>query len=136
MATAKSFEELDVWKNGKKFTVLIYKVTNSKTFSSDFSLRDQLRRASVSIISNIAEGFERNGNKEFIRFLKIAKGSAGEIRAQLYIAFELDYISNSEFKELYEEINLISKQLSSLITYLRNSEQQVKKPSNLKPSTL
>ncbi len=119
MATAKSFEELDVWKNGKKFTVLIYKVTNSKTFSSDFSLRDQLRRASVSIISNIAEGFERNGNKEFIRFLKIAKGSAGEIRAQLYIAFELDYISNSEFKELYEEINLISKQLSSLITYLR-----------------
>jgi four helix bundle protein len=121
MATAKSFEELDVWKNGKKFTVLIYKVTNSKTFSSDFSLRDQLRRASVSIISNIAEGFERNGNKEFIRFLKIAKGSAGEIRAQLYIAFELDYISNSEFKELYEEINLISKQLSSLITYLRKS---------------
>jgi four helix bundle protein len=121
MATAKSFEELDVWKNGKKFTVLIYKVSNSKTFSSDFSLRDQLRRASVSIISNIAEGFERNGNKEFIRFLKIAKGSAGEIRAQLYIAFELDYISNSEFKELYEEINLISKQLSSLITYLRKS---------------
>jgi four helix bundle protein len=121
MATAKSFEELDVWKNGKKFTVLIYKVSNSKTFSSDFSLRDQLRRASVSIISNIAEGFERNGNKEFIRFLKIAKGSAGEIRAQLYIAFELDYISNSEFKELYGEINLISKQLSSLITYLRKS---------------
>jgi four helix bundle protein len=121
MATAKSFEELDVWKNGKKFTVLIYKVTNSKTFSSDFSLRDLLRRASVSIISNIAEGFERNGNKEFIRFLKIAKGSAGEIRAQLYIAFELDYISNSEFKELYEEINLISKQLSALITYLRKS---------------
>ena len=126
MATAKSFEELDVWKNGKKFTVLIYKVTNSKTFSSDFSLRDQLRRASVSIISNIAEGFERNGNKEFIRFLKIAKGSAGEIRAQLYIAFELDYISNSEFKELYEEINLISKQLSSLITYLRKSVLQKK----------
>ena len=121
MATAKSFEELGVWKNGKKFTVLIYKVTNSKTFSSDFSFRDQLRRASVSIISNIAEGFERNGNKEFIRFLKIAKGSAGEIRAQLYIAFELDYISNSEFKELYEEINLISKQLSALITYLRKS---------------
>lgn len=124
MATIKSFEELDVWKNGKHFTVSIYAVTNSKTFNSDYSLRDQLRRASVSIISNVAEGFERNGSKEFARFLTMAKGSAGEIRAQLYIAHELKYITTSEFDKLHNEINMISKQLSSLINYLKKRTQK------------
>jgi four helix bundle protein len=124
MATVKSFEELDVWKNGKQFTVSIYAITNSKTFNSDYSLRNQLRRASVSIISNIAEGFERNGSKEFARFLTMTKGSAGEIRAQLYIAHALKYITTNEFDKLHNEINMISKQLSSLITYLKKRTQK------------
>ena len=122
MAVIKSFEDLEVWKISKDFTVELYKITNNKNFNKDFSLRDQLRRASISIISNIAEGFERNGNKEFIQFLSIAKGSAGEIRAQIVIAFELKYITEKEFEKLHKDILLVSKQLSGFINYIKQSE--------------
>lgn len=81
--TSKTFEDLEVWQKALEFSVQIYKVTSEGNFNRDFGLRDQLRRTSVSIVSNIAEGFERNGNKEFIQFLSMSKGSSGEIRAQL-----------------------------------------------------
>lgn len=104
--SAKRFEDLEVWVNAKDLAILIYKLTNEGEIKKDFGLRDQLRKGSVSIVSNIAEGFERNGNKEFIQFLSLAKGSAGEIRAQLYIASELGYFNETDFKLLQKKQQL------------------------------
>jgi four helix bundle protein len=98
MATVKTFEGLEVWQHARKLVKEIYGVSNRGPFSKDFGLRDQLRRASISILSNIAEGFERSGNKEFAHFLFMAKGSAGELRAQLYVALDLAYISANDFQ--------------------------------------
>ncbi len=122
MAVAKKFEDLDVWILAKDFCVNIYKITENEFLKKDFGFKDQIRRASISIISNIAEGFERNGNKEFIQFLSYAKGSAGEVRAQLYIIKELGFITENEFINLNEKITQISKMLSGFINYLKQSE--------------
>ena len=122
MAVAKRFEELEVWIAAKDASVMIYKITENESLRKDFGLKDQIRRASISVISNIAEGFERNGNKEFIQFLSIAKGSAGEVRAQLYIIKELNFINEEEFVLLYEKVTQVSKMLSGLINYLKQSE--------------
>ena len=119
---AKRFEDLEVWISAKEFAVTLYNLTEQGDFKKDFGLKDQLRRASISIISNIAEGFERNGNKEFIQFLSIAKGSAGEVRAQLYIAIELNYISETDFNKLNEQITQVSRMLSGFMNYLKQSE--------------
>lgn len=119
---AKRFEDLEVWISAKDFAVTLYQLTEQGDFKKDFGLKDQMRRASVSIISNIAEGFERNGNKEFIQFLSIAKGSAGEVRAQLYIAKELNYISETDFNKLNEQITQVSRMLSGFMNYLKQSE--------------
>jgi len=116
----KSFEELKSWQLSRSFTLKIYELTNQIVFK-DIDLQRQLRRATVSISSNIAEGFERNTDKEFIHFLFIAKGSAGEVRSQLYIALDLKFISEAQFKELIEEITEISKLISGLIKYLQRS---------------
>ncbi len=82
----KKFEELESWKKARELTNTIYQATGTGRFTRDFGLKDQIRRASISILSNIAEGFERGGDKEFFQFLAIAKGSCGEVRAQLYVA--------------------------------------------------
>jgi four helix bundle protein len=110
---------MDVWKKARDFVGVIYALTNGKQFAKDFSLRDQIRRASVSIISNIAEGYERESKKEFMRFLLIAKGSNGEVRSQLYIALDLGYITEDEFVTTTEISKEISYMLNSLIKYLR-----------------
>ena len=89
----KNFEELEIWKEARKLTRAIYQLTKREKFSRDFSLRDQIQRAVVSIMSNIAEGFERDGNQEFVQFLYVAKASCGEVRSQLYVAFDQDISS-------------------------------------------
>lgn len=122
MSKISQFEDLEVWQKAKKTSVAIYKLTNDQLFQKDFGLKDQIRRASVSVVSNIAEGFERNGNKEFIQFLSFAKGSAGELRAQLHIAFEIGYLNEKAFSELQSEVTSISKMLSGFIDYLKSSE--------------
>lgn len=122
MSLVKRFEDLDVWVAAKDASVMIYKITENESLRKDFGLKDQIRRASISIISNIAEGFERNGNKEFIQFLSIAKGSAGEVRAQLYIIKELEFINEEEFTLLNEKVTQVSKMLSGFINYLKQSE--------------
>ena len=97
MTTAKRFEDLEVWQKAKELTNLIYRLSSSGAFARDFGLRDQMRRAAVSIMSNIAEGIERQTQAMFMQYLARAKGSAGELRAQLYIALEQEYITNAEF---------------------------------------
>ena len=122
MAKFSSFEEIISWQKARELNVEIYKITNSSDlFHKDFGLRDQIRRASISISSNIAEGFERQTTKEFIRFLYIAKASAGEVRSQLYLAFDLNYIDNKEFNELKLKINEVSKLISGLLKYLHST---------------
>jgi four helix bundle protein len=117
----KTFEELEVWQKALKLVKSIYSITSNNKFSKDFSLTDQIRRASVSVLSNIAEGFERGSNTEFIQFLYIAKGSCGEVRSQLYVAHELKYISNEEFQKTLQMCKEISGQLSGFISYLKGS---------------
>jgi len=113
-----SFEEINSWQKSRIFNKKIYEITENQTFKKDFDLARQIRRASVSISSNIAEGFERNTDKEFIYFLYVAKASAGEVRSQLYLAFDLNYIEKENFQELLFEITEISKLLSGFIKYL------------------
>ena len=122
MAKIERFEDLDVWRKARELCKLIFHLTNKGAFSKDFDLVRQIRRSSGSIMDNIAEGYERDGRKEFIQYLSIAKGSAGEVRSQSYRAFDQNFISKEEFNELYEKANSISKMLSGFINYLKNSE--------------
>jgi four helix bundle protein len=114
MQKLNSFEEIISWKKARLFNQKIYLVTDHQTFKRDFDLARQLRRASVSISSNIAEGFERHTDKEFVHFLFIAKASAGEVRSQIYLAFDLNYISKETLDNLLFEITEISKTISRI----------------------
>ena len=98
MATFQSFEEIEAWQLARELTRKVYEVSDLGNFARDFGLRDQMRRACVSILSNIAEGFERSGTGEFVQFLSAAKGSAGEVRAPLYVAVDRNYIDAEKFK--------------------------------------
>ncbi|MFC6097360.1 four helix bundle protein [Flavobacterium qiangtangense] len=118
MGKFNSFEEINSWQKARIFNKKIYVITENQTFKKDFDLARQIRRASVSISSNIAEGFERNTDKEFIYFLYFAKASAGEVRSQLYLAFDLEYITKQEFEQLLESVTEISRLLSGFIKYL------------------
>ena len=120
--TIKHFEELESWKKARQLTKRIYEVTGEGNFKYDFPLRDQIRRASISILSNIAEGFERGGDKEFLQFLAIAKGSCGEIRAQLYVALDQAYVTSQVFEELKATALEISRLISGLMKYLMQSK--------------
>jgi len=116
----KTFEDLKVWQDAREFVKSIYELTSSSKFAKDFGFKDQIQRAAISIMNNIAEGFERNNNKEFVIFLKYSKGSAGEIRSMLYVALDLDYIDESTFKKYYTSAINIITQISNFIKYLRN----------------
>jgi four helix bundle protein len=120
MTTAKRFEDLDVWQSAKELTNLVYRLSSSGTIARDFGLRDQMRRAAVSIMSNIAEGFESLIQAMFIQYLARAKGSAGELRAQLYIALEQEYMTTDEFQSALSLAETCSKQLASFIRYLES----------------
>jgi len=118
MATWKSFEEIDAWKKSGRLVCDIYRVTREGEFQRDFALRDQIRKSAISIPSNIAEGFERDSLKAFISFLHIAKGSAGELRTQIYIAGKLEYLDPKQRRELVAKAKDVSRMLSGLIRYL------------------
>jgi four helix bundle protein len=119
MAKIERFEDLEGWKIARELTRIVYQISSVGEFAHDFGLRDQIRRASVSILSNIAEGFERGGDKEFLQFLAMAKGSCGEIRSQLYVAFDQSYIDEKQFKEISDKAVEASQIISGLIKYLR-----------------
>ena len=109
------FEDIKSWQEARVLAGEIYALTNDGTFARDYGLRDQIRRATVSILSNIAEGFEKDTPREFCRYLRIAKGSAGEVRAQLYIALDVGYLTQDQFPPLYDRTNTISRLLHGLI---------------------
>jgi four helix bundle protein len=119
--SVKYFEDLSVWKLSRELTDRIYKITGSGEFSKDYGLRDQIRRASVSIMSNIAEGFERGGNQEFSQFLSIAKGSRGEVRSQLYVAMDQGYITQKDFEQLIDDFKKLSIMINNFMEYLKGS---------------
>lgn len=119
MKMFKRFEEIDAWKEDCKLATRIYEITKNEKFSKDWGLKDQIQRAAISIPSNISEGFERDSKQEFIRFLFIAKGSAGEVRTQLYIARNLEYIDADTFEELIDKAKHISSLIANLIKYLK-----------------
>jgi four helix bundle protein len=124
MATVKKFEDLDVWKLARKITNEIYDLSKKNEFGQDYALRNQIRRSAISTISNIAEGFEAGTDKLFSRYLKIAKGSAGECRAQLYIALDQHYISQNKFNSLKEKLIICFRKLSKLSSYLDDNDNQ------------
>lgn len=120
MATVRQFEDLSVWQEARQLVNTVYDATKQRAFHQDFGLRDQIRRASISTMSNIAEGFERGTRKEFMQYLNIAKGSNGEVRSQLYVARDQKYIAENEFTNLCESSVTLSKRLSAFIRYLES----------------
>ncbi|MGB2867450.1 MAG: four helix bundle protein [Bacteroidota bacterium] len=121
MAKIVRFEDLEVWRKGRELTKRIYSCSKQKGFGRDFALSDQIRRACISITSNIAEGFEAQSNAEFVKFLNYARRSASEVKSQLYLALDQEYVSNREFAELFGLSSDISKMLYGFIKYLKGS---------------
>jgi four helix bundle protein len=133
----KAFEDLEVWKEARRLTQRIYQLTKNENFSKDFALRDQIRRAAVSVMSNVAEGFERGGNQEFVQFLYVAKASCGEVRSQVYVALDQSYVAGAEVDELTNSFKRLSSMISNLIAYLRKSGmkgEKFRKPESLPKS--
>ena len=120
MATVQQFEDLHVWQDARSLVREIYQVTKQRAFRRDFGLRDQITRAATSTMSNIAEGFERGTRKEFIRFLNIAKGSIGEVRSQLYVALDQEYIEQETFDNLRHAALALSRRIAKFISYLES----------------
>jgi four helix bundle protein len=108
------FEDLVAWQNARLLTRSIYRVTRSGPFARDYGLRDQIRRAAVSIMSNIAEGFERNKPTEFHQFLCIAKGSGAEVRSQLYVALDAEYLNDEAFGQIFSQAQEVAKVVGGL----------------------
>jgi four helix bundle protein len=121
MSTIKRFEEMDAWQTARVLTRTVYKLTANGAFSRDFGLRDQMQRASVSIMSNIAEGFESRTEILFLEFLGRAKGSAGELRAQFYVAQDAGYLSEDQFQSIHDQCAKCSAQISRFMDYLKRS---------------
>lgn len=121
MAKIECFEDIEAWQMGRGLVKEVYAASKGGDFAKDYRLKDQVRRAAVCICSNIAEGFERDGDKEFLQFLSQAKGSCGEVRSQLYHALDEGYLNEEQFTQMRENCRSVSAKLSRLMTYLRNS---------------
>ncbi len=122
MSGFQRFEDIEAWQKARELTREVYAASNTGLFAKDYGLRDQIRRASVSIMSNIAEGFGRDGNKEFIQFLSTAKGSASEVQAQLHVAIDVGYITQEQFQKLYDETEKTARLIGGLIRYLQKND--------------
>ena len=121
MTKIERFEGIKAWKKARELVKSIYEITSKEDFAKDYSLKDQIRRASISVMSNIAEGFARQTDREFVQFLHVAKGSASEVQSQLYVALDLKYISEDTFKGLYELSEETIRLISGFVRYLRGA---------------
>ena len=122
MATISRFEDLEIWKEARRLAEEIHNISIETELKSDFRFRDQIKSSSGSVMDNIAEGFERDGNLEFRQFLSVAKGSAGETRSQLYRALDYGYISEEKFEKLKSEYENLSGKIKNFITYLNKKD--------------
>lgn len=122
MAMVKRFEDLEIWQEARKLSKDIIRIANETDLKNHFRLRDQIKASSGSVMDNIAEGFERDGNLEFRQFLSIAKGSAGESRSQLYRVFDNDYITIDELQKLTSECEVLSRKIANFINYLNKKD--------------
>jgi len=122
VATIERFEDIKAWQAARDLASAVYLVSGRGKFEKDFGLREQIQRGSVSVMANIAEGFERSSDREFHRFLYIAKGSAGEVRSHLFGALDLGYVTSDEFDDLRAKPEDVAKALSGFITYLAPKE--------------
>jgi four helix bundle protein len=121
MAGFKKFEDIKAWQKAREVTRIIYHTTTDGEFSKDYDLRNQIRRASISIMANVAEGFGRHSDKEFANFLNIAHASACEVQSHLYIALDLNYIHQDKFNNLYDSLGEITRMIYALSEHLRKS---------------
>ncbi len=124
MATIERYEEIQGWQKARELAKFVYAITKQKAFARDFALRDQIREAAISVMSNIAEGFERGGRREFIYFLSVAKSSAGEVQSQLYIALDQGYITPEQFDEGYALCDETMRLIGGFMAYLQKSPIQ------------
>lgn len=122
MATIQKFKDIEAWQKARELTRTVYACSGTGLFAKDFCLRDQIRRAAISIMSNIAEGFERGGSAEFSQFLAIAKGSAGEVEAQLYVALDQGYIGQEQFDSIRALTSSTKKLIAGFMNYLKDSK--------------
>lgn len=130
MATIKDFEELEIWQNARILCKEVSDLVDKECYKKDWGLKQQMLNSSGSVMDNIAEGFERNGNKEFIQFLFIAKGSLGELRSQLIRSFDKQFLSAEELDSFSKEIKLLGSKIWKFIAYLRSSDLKGIKYSN------
>lgn len=140
MAKIEKFEDLQVWLLAREISQAIWLLFENTSLGKDFELKNQMSRSSGSIMDNIAEGFERNGNREFIHFLSISKGSCGELRSQLYRAFDRNHITKEQFEEIATKTDFENRKIGSFIAYLNSSDYKGNKFSktstgNSKPQT-
>ncbi|EFK11546.1 S23 ribosomal protein [delta proteobacterium NaphS2] len=126
-------QDLDIWKDARSLCRVVFAVTSKGLFCRDYRFKDQIRASSGSIMDNIAEGFERGGNKEFIQFLAIAEGPCGETRSQAYRAFDFKYIKQEDLREILDRTMSLSKRISGFISYLKKSTYKGSKYANPKP---
>ncbi len=127
MGKIERFEDIVSWQRARELTREIYGCSKVGAFARDFGLRDQIQRASVSTMANIAEGFERGGDKEFIQFLSTSKGSCGEVRSHLYVALDQKYVSQQVFADLYSKADEVGRLIGGFMTYLKESELRGRK---------
>lgn len=127
MNRIEKFEDIVAWQKARSLTKEVYLCTRQGAFAKDYGLKDQIQRASVSTMANVAEGFERGGNKEFVQFLSNSKGSCGEVRSHLYVALDQAYITPASFDKLYGQASEVGRLLSGFMTYLRESNLRGRK---------
>ena len=125
MAKAEKFEDLVTWQEARLLRSQVYEASKSGPFAKDFEMRGQIRAAALSVMDNIAEGFERGSNREFAQFLNISKGSAGEVRSALYAALDEGYVTTAQFEQLRERALSVSRRCSKLITYLQTAHKSL-----------
>ena len=124
MATVKRFEDLECWQEARKLVRTIYALTKNSDFKGDFELKNQVRRSAISIMANISEGFHRNSNKDFMRFLDYSRSSIAETISHCFIALDQEYIDNTEMEEVKQQSELIWKKINNFISYLNKHKNK------------
>ena len=135
MPTIKRFEDLEIWQEARRLSQEVIRLSKRTNLATDFRLRDQIKASSGSVMDNIAEGFERDGNREFIQFLSTAKSSAGEARSQLYRVFDNEYIGEEEMLKLVSEYETLSRRIANFMNYLNKKDFKGNKFKDDRPET-